>query len=101
MDRRAKLRDHLIELVGEDAVFYQPKEGENLPIPCILYEVAGKQSKTANNSKYINNTVYKVTIMYNDILSDIPNSIYNMKHSSWVTKYKSNNVYHEIFNVYV
>lgn len=100
MDQRQTLQSKLEELLGSRNVYYQPPASVHMDYPAIRYEKADIDSRYANNKKYINKTLYNITVI--DRLPDNPviEKILELPFSSYDRPYTANNLNHDVIKLY-
>ena len=100
-NRRLKLHQKLIELLGNNHVYYQPPENIKLEYPAIVY------SKNRINNRFADNLVYKQNLTYQIIVIDyVPDSLITEKLSTitnceYQNSYVTDGLNHDVFNFYV
>lgn len=100
MASRLDLQNKLEELLGNRNVYYQPPESQKMKYPAIRYDKSTISSKHADNMKYSNFTRYEIIV-----IDDYPDNIVIQKllelpHSSFDRHYVSNNLHHDVINLY-
>lgn len=90
MDERLKLHQEYVDIMnrciadGKDhskQVYYQPKEGERLTYPCILYSRIPPWALFANDKKYVRRPKYLVTVIDYDQDSEIARAVEDMTYT--------------------
>lgn len=69
--------------------------------PCIVYEVGAGIRTPADNTKYLYNQGYSVTFITKDPDSEIPDKILELPYCQPERQFKSENLYHWVFFIYV
>lgn len=100
MGRRIDLHDTLLSLLGTSAVYYQPPESIKMMYPCIVYERSPGDTQFADNGAYIHKRRYSITAIYEDPDSDLPDKIANLPMCIHDRHFTSNNLNHDVFNMY-
>lgn len=105
-DLDAKLRkflaDHGVD-AGPDSnhIFFNPPSTIYMEYPCILYERNDMPTWDANNSKYIINTRYVITIISEDVDDPMPEDLLKtFGHCSFDREYNADNLHHTVFDLY-
>lgn len=101
MASRLKLHEELVDILGTRNVYFQPPESVKINYPCIVYERNGGDTQFANDKPYTFAHRYSVTVIDKNPDSDIiaklalhfPLCIYD-RH------YTSDNLNHDVFNLY-
>lgn len=97
---RIELQEALEQFLGSKNVYYQPPESIKLKYPCILYERSRIQQTYADNTTYLMNTEYTITIIHKDADSTLPYDILKaFKLISFDRDYKAENLYHEVYTI--
>lgn len=96
---REDLRIKLAAALGSDHIYYQPPG--RLEYPCIVYEKADYDIKYANDIKYAKKVRYTVTFIHRDPDDiQIINNILNFNYCSYNRRFISDNLYHDVFDLY-
>ena len=95
------LSKKLKEILGTNNVYFQPPENTKLQYPCIVYEVGVGLRTPADNIKYLYNQGYSITYITKEPDTDIPDKILEMQYCTFERQFKSENLYHWIFFIYV
>ena len=100
MANRQQLQSELETLLGSKNVYYQSPSSGNMGYPAIRYEKADIDTRYANNKKYINKTLYNITVI--DRVPDNPviEKILELPFSSYDRPYTSNNLNHDVIKLY-
>lgn len=75
MDRRLTLHEKLIEILGNNNVYFQPPETLKMHYPCIRYKKARPNVKHADDMRYLKTNHYELTVICQDPDTDIPDRI--------------------------
>lgn len=101
MASRADLQTKLCKILGSKNVYYQPPENLKLSYPCIVYEANKKDITYANDRVYSHENSYTVTLIYKNADYELPNSIlYEFSLIRHDRAFKSDNLYHDVYNLY-
>lgn len=101
MASRADLQTKLCEILGSKNVYYQPPENFKLSYPCIVYEANKKDITYANDRVYSHENRYTVTLIYKNADYELTNSIlYEFSLIRHDRTFKSDNLYHDVYNLY-
>lgn len=98
--RRLELHSILVDVLGNDHVYFQPPPNLQMQYPAIVYELNDINNKLANNIVYIQHPGFKVIVIDKDPDSDIPGKVSRLPYSRFVTSYKSDNLNHTVFALY-
>lgn len=81
-------------------VYFNPPN--KLEYPCILYELAKRTSKNADDIHYIKRLQFTITAITRDPYSDIPDKIYDaFSHISHDNRFVADRLYHDVFTYIV
>lgn len=100
MSNRLKLHDILKNVLGSNNVYFQPPESVKINYPCIIYKRTSADTSFANNQPYINKRRYQITVIDANPDSLIPEKIKLLPMCVYDRHYTSNNLNHDIFNIY-
>lgn len=100
MASRLDLQNKLEELLGNRHVYYQPPESLKMEYPCIRYSKNKIISKYANNKKYINTNLYTLTVIDRRPDNEVIQKILELPLSSFDRHYVSDNLNHDVINLY-
>lgn len=100
MGSRIELQSFLENLLGSRNVYFQAPPSTSMNYPCIIYEKSSIKSKFANNSLYMYKKAYSITIIDSNPDSDIPDKFLKLPLCSFDRHYKSDNLYHDVYNLY-
>lgn len=100
MASRLELQKLLEDLLSTANVYYQPPESLKLNYPAIVYSKSRISPVNANDSTYLKNVKYDVTVI--DRLPDNPviNKIMDLPYSSYDRFYKTDNLNHDVLTLY-
>lgn len=100
MASQAELQTKLETLLGSRNVYYQPPESLKMNYPAIRYSTSTISSNHADNVKYSNHTRYEITVIDSMPDNDVINKILALPYSSYDRHYVSNNLNHDVINLY-
>ncbi len=100
MDDYLKLRKKLVELFGNEHVYYQPPENLKMEYPAIRYSLSDIESRYANDTKYSTFKCYDVIVIDSLPDNEVIQKILNLPHSSYDRRYISDNLYHDLIKLY-
>lgn len=100
MANRLDLQKKLETILESRNVYYQPPESMKISYPAIVYELGGINAKRADNVPYINGRFYNVTLIHRDPDNTIVDKLLYMPYSSLNRTYKSDGLYHYVFEIY-
>lgn len=88
----------LLKTICEN-VYFQPPSNTVMQYPCIRYERTNIRSKSGDNSPYMLDKEYTITVIDANPDSNIPIRIALLPRSSFDRAYKSDNLNHDVFNI--
>ena len=100
MAPRQELQDLLVDLLGSDAVYFQPPTNVVLTYPCIVYKRDRAVTDFADNAPYAHRLRYQVTIIDRDPDSAIPGKIALLPLCLFDRFYTAENLNHDVFNIF-
>lgn len=100
MASRLNLQYKLEELNGNKNVYFQPPSNLQMSYPAIKYEIDDIDTKFANDSSYINNICYKITIISRDPEPEVINKLLKLPMCTFDRPYKADNLNHYVFTLY-
>lgn len=83
-----------------DHVYFQPPNKLKLEYPCIVYERDDIANQHADNAPYKSLTRYKVTVIDDNPDSSIVDRIKLLPQCRYNRFYTSDNLNHDVFNLY-
>lgn len=99
-DRRLKLHEILCTALGSLNVYFQPPESKKMVYPCIVYERQYIGKDYADNLGYIKRTRYQVTVIDKNPDSEIIERVSALPYCRHERHFYSDNLNHDIFNLY-
>jgi hypothetical protein len=102
MGSRIKLHNALQKYVGSEwTLYYQAPDNIQLKYPCIIYFEDSDATTYADNKSYRTVMRYQVTFIHKELDKiSIPDTIHNFEMCSFERKFISDNLYHEVFNIF-
>lgn len=100
MDRRIELQAKLEAALGSRNVYYNPPETVKMSYPAIVYSRGETDHVFANDSKYLNKHAYNVIVISKKPDSPVAEEILTWPLTRRVRDYTSDNLYHNVLNVY-
>lgn len=100
MASRLDLQYKLEELLGNKNVYYQPPESLKMRYPAIRYSKDLISSKHADDIKYTNFDRYEIIVIDNDPDNIVISKILALPRSSFNRHYVSDNLNHDVINLY-
>lgn len=101
MAERLTLHEELCELLGSRNVYFQSPESVKMQYDAIRYELAGKDTKRANNRIYMNTNRYDGVIIARNPDTTLPDRLLNhFEMCSLGKPYTAGNLNHYPFTLY-
>ena len=100
MSKRLELHNKLVELFGNNHVYYQPPENLKMEYPCIRYSKSDITSRHADNINYVNKTSYEIVIIDKHPDNVVIEKILGLPLSSYDRHYISDNLNHDVIRIY-
>lgn len=97
---RLKLHEELCELLGKRNVYFQPPESVKICYPAIVYSRNKIDNTFANNQVYTTRNGYTVTVIDKDPDSELVEKMTKFPTAKWTRHYVSDNLNHDVFNIY-
>lgn len=100
MATRVELNALLESILGTDKVHFQPPASVSLSYPCIVYSRDDIDTRFADNIPYTRFKRYQVTVIDKNPDSVIPDKVAALPMCSFATHFTTDNLNHDIFNLY-
>ena len=101
VNNREDLHEILKELLGSNNVYFQPPESRKLDYPCVIYNRENGDSQFADNKTYTFSYRYQIIYIDRDPDSDFPiRLIERLPKCIYDRHFTSDNLNHEVFNLY-
>lgn len=100
MASRLDLQNKLEELLGNRNVYYQPPESLKMKYPAIRYSKDIINSRHADDVKYTNFTRYEIIVVDSNPDNPVIQKILELPLSSFDRHYVSDNMNHDVINLY-
>lgn len=101
MASRLELHDELISVIGNNNVYYQPPETIKLKYPCIVYSLDGIDKFNADDKIYHHERRYTCIAIGKDPDTPIIDEMLShFKMIRYSRRYQSDNLYHDLFELY-
>lgn len=101
MVSRLQLSETLHKILGNDNVYFQPPESIEMNYPAIVYSLDDIRNSFANNSVYIQNRAYQITVIDKDPDSEIVDRISAISKCKFVRSFASDNLNHWVFILHI
>ena len=96
---RIELQRLLEQTVGHGVTVYF-QAPTKLTFPCVKYERSKIDNDYANNSPYISQKQYTLTVIYRDPDSDLPDKIAKLPSCKHASKFVNDNLHHDVFTIF-
>ena len=98
----ARPRVELQALLKEycDTVYFQPPSSIRINYPCIVYNRSTDYINRANNSLYMKEKLYRVTVMDKNPDSDIADRLQELPWAVIISRDVIDNIYQTTLNIY-
>lgn len=100
MDRRPDLHDLLKDLLGTDAVYFQPPSSTELEYPCIVYQRDAAKVEYADNKGYVGMWRYQVTYISRRPDDAVPTTLALLPRCSFVRSFVADKLNHYVYSLY-
>ena len=100
MASRLNLQTKLESLLGSKNVYYQPPESLKMGYPAIRYSRVNISSRHADDMKYSNFDRYEIIVIDKRPDNEVIKKILELPLSSHDRHYTSNNLNHDVLNLY-
>lgn len=100
MGTRLELQALLEDLLGSSNVYFQPPENVLMSYPAIVYNRNYLTSSYADNIPYLRTIRWQITVIDKDPDSLIPDKIASLPLTIYVRHFTSDNLNHDIYDVY-
>ena len=100
MDRRLKLHQILVDILGSNHVYFQPPASVKLVYPCIIYQYETGDTQFADDQAYIFVRKYQIQVIDSNPDTEIPDKIARLPRCLNDRNYTADNLNHYTFNIY-
>lgn len=100
MAPRLDLHTILVEILGSPNVYFQPPPSIFMKYPAIVYRRDDVDTIYSNNKPYINTKRYQITVIDQNVDSDIPSRIAELPSCIFDRFYTAENLNHDVFNIF-
>lgn len=98
---RLDLHKLLASILGSKNVYFQPPSKQRIYYPAIIYSRSPYEAEHADNHGYIIHDHYMVTHVTKDPNSITPKALAQMPNCRQEQAFKSDEMYHTVFSLYV
>lgn len=100
MDRRLKLHEELVNILGTRNVYFQPPSNVRMKYPAIVYKRDSIDMKHANDATYLSTVGYLITVIDEDPDSEVVKKLSKFPKTKFVQHFVQDNLNHDIFVTY-
>lgn len=100
MASRLELHEVLCEILGSRNVYFQPPESVKMQYPAIVYSRRSIDNIHANNSVYMQNNSYELTLIHRDPDNDIVEKLTKLPTCKFDRHFVSDNLNHYTYTLY-
>lgn len=100
MNDRLELHYKLIELLGNNHVYYQPPETIKMEYPAIRYSKTSIKSTFANSKIYSNKNSYEIIVIDKKPDNAVINKMFELPYIRFDRHYVADNLNHDVFTLY-
>lgn len=100
MDRRLKLHQILVDILGSNHVYFQPPASVKLVYPCIIYQYETGDTQFADDQAYIFVRKYQIQVIDPNPDTETPDKIAQLPRCLNDRNYTADNLNHYTFNIY-
>lgn len=96
---REELHDLLVEVLGNNHVYFDPPEGIKMKYPAIVYHRSNISSTFADDSPFKHTFIYTVTLIDEDPDSDILLKLLDLPMCKHDQHFTSGGMNHDVFTI--
>ena len=100
MSSRTDLQKKLEEILGSRNVYFQPPTNTMIQYPAIVYSLKRKESKFADNAKYLKLNCYEIVVIDKKPSNPAVDILLDFSYSSYDRNYVSDNLNHDVITLY-
>lgn len=100
MASRLELHEVLCEILESRNVYFQPPESVKMQYPAIVYSRRSIDNIHANNSVYMQNNSYELTLIHRDPDNDIVEKLSKLPTCKFDRHFVSDNLNHYTYTLY-
>lgn len=101
MMTRSEFHERLCEILGSRNVYFQPPESVKIKYPAIVYNRDFIENRHANDGVYIQSPRFSLTVIDKDPESEIVDKISMLPKCRFDRHFASDNLYHDVFTIYL
>ena len=101
MNRRLELHAKLIDLIGNNNVYFQPPASVQISYPCVIYNIGAGDTKRADDTVYRYTNSYDVIFIFKKPNIEVINEVLRAIPMCKVSRcYVADNLNHYAFKIY-
>lgn len=97
--RRLELHEILVDILGSRNVYYQPPESVKMNYPAIKYSRDDIRNDFANNSVYMQQYAYEITVIDEDPDSEIVDKVSKLPTARFERHFTADDLNHDIYQI--
>lgn len=97
---RLDLHEELCKILGSRFVYFQAPESVKMSYPCIRYSKDKADLTYADDSRYLKQNRYTITIIDKNPDSEIPDRLEELQYCSHDRNYVADNLNHFVYELY-
>lgn len=97
---RLTLQTELETILGSSNVYFQPPENLKMKYPCIVYELNDIDTKKADDSNYLKNDRYVLTLIHRDPENEVFRVLEELTYCDLDRVFVTENLYHYVFTLF-
>ena len=101
MTNREEFNACLVELIGNDHVYFQPPENLRIKYPCVIYSLDGLFEPKADNIDYSRRRKYEILYITHDPDDLNIEKISDLPFCSMKRPYVADNLHHYPYTIYI
>lgn len=103
MASREEFHTKLQNLLGDEwTLYYQSPGNHLLKYPCVLYTLVNDATRYADDNLYDLKLHYQLTVMHKTPMDDLIELLLrHIRYCSYDRRYISDNIYHDVFDIYL
>lgn len=100
MATRQELQTKLEEILGGRYVYFQPPESTKMEYPAIVFSMKDRRITYADDTVYSMNNTYELIVIGRLPNDDLISKLLSLPYCTYERQYKSDNLYHDVLNLY-
>lgn len=96
-EKRIEFHNKLIQLTGINNVYFQPPENLQMNYPAIVYSRYNINDVSADDDKYLQGTIYRVTVIDKNPDSELVYKVSNFPTARYERHFNTSGLNHDVF----